>query len=123
MIFPKGCNAVSLKKKNLIVRRAVPENYELGQIQIESLSGNPIRVYDLERTTQKRGSGMILFQKSKPSDRMCLDSALRGCFQPCFQVALSIGRLIPDLQAGERHTGERIRCDARDTGSGYGQDR
>lgn len=50
MTFPKGYNAPSLKQENLIIKRVVPENYEFGQIQIKSPSGNPIRVYDLERT-------------------------------------------------------------------------
>ena len=50
MTFPKGYNAPSLKMENLIVKRVVPENYEFGRIEIESPSGNPIRVYDLERT-------------------------------------------------------------------------
>ena len=59
MTFPKGYNALSLKQENLIVKRVVPENYEFGQIQIESPSGNPIRIYDLERTLCDilRGSG------------------------------------------------------------------
>ena len=46
MTFPKGYNAPSLKQENLIIKRVVPENYEFGQIQIKSPSGNPIRVYD-----------------------------------------------------------------------------
>lgn len=50
MTFPKGYNAPSLRQENLIVRRVVPENYVFGQMQIASPSGNPIRVYDLERT-------------------------------------------------------------------------
>ncbi len=50
MTFPKGYNAPSLTRENLIVKRVIPENYELGGIEIESPSGNPIRVYDLERT-------------------------------------------------------------------------
>lgn len=59
MTFPKGYNAPSLKQENLIIKRVVPENYEFGQTQIESPSGNPIRVYDLERTLCDilRGSG------------------------------------------------------------------
>ena len=59
MTFPKGYNAPSLKLENLIVKRVVPENYEFGRIEIESPSGNPIRVYDLERTLCDilRGSG------------------------------------------------------------------
>ena len=59
MTFPKGYNAPSLKQENLIIKRVVPENYEFGRIEIESPSGNPIRVYDLERTLCDilRGSG------------------------------------------------------------------
>ena len=44
MTFPKGYNAPSLKQENLIIKRVVPENYEFGRIEIESPSGNPIRV-------------------------------------------------------------------------------
>ena len=50
MTFPKGYNALSLKQETLIVKRAIPENYDFGIIEIQSPSGNPIRVYDLERT-------------------------------------------------------------------------
>lgn len=59
MTFPKGYNAPSLKRENLIVKRVVPANYELGIIEIESPSGNPIRIYNLERTLCDilRGSG------------------------------------------------------------------
>ena len=59
MTFPKGYNAPSLKQENVIIKRVVPENYESGQIEIESPSGNPIRVYELERTLCDilRGSG------------------------------------------------------------------
>ena len=59
MTFPKGYNARSLNQENLIVKRVVPKNYELGRIEIKSPSGNPIRVYDLERTLCDvlRGSG------------------------------------------------------------------
>ena len=62
MTFPKGYNAPSLKQENFIIKRVVPENYEFGQTQIESPSGNPIRVYDLERMLCDvlRGSGIIL---------------------------------------------------------------
>ena len=37
----------------------MPENYEFGKIEIKSSSGNPIYVYDLERTLCDilRGSG------------------------------------------------------------------
>ena len=59
MTFPKGYNAPSLKTENLIIKRVVPENYEFGRIEIPSPSGNPIFVYDLERTLCDilRGSG------------------------------------------------------------------
>lgn len=59
MTFPKGYNTLSLKQESIIVKRVVPENYEFGTIEIKSLSGNPIRVYDLERTLCDilRGSG------------------------------------------------------------------
>ncbi len=59
MTFPKGYNAPSLKQENVIVKRVVPENYEFGITEIESPSGNPIRVYNLERTLCDilRGSG------------------------------------------------------------------
>lgn len=59
MTFPKGYNAPSLKQENVIIKRVVPENYEFGQIKMESPSGNLIRVYDLERTLCDilRGSG------------------------------------------------------------------
>lgn len=50
MTFLKGYNALSLKEENLIIKRAVPENCEFGQTQIEFPSGNLIRVYDLKRT-------------------------------------------------------------------------
>ena len=50
MTFPKGYNAQSLKQENLIIKRVVQKNYELGIIEIESPSGNPIHIYDLERT-------------------------------------------------------------------------
>ena len=59
MTFPKGYNAPSLKQENLNVKRAMPEIYSMGIIEINSPSGNPIRIYDLERTLCDivRGSG------------------------------------------------------------------
>ena len=50
MTFPKGYNAPSLKQENITVKRALPANYTLGKIEINSPCGNPIFVYDLERT-------------------------------------------------------------------------
>lgn len=59
MTFPKGYNSSSLKQENIDIRRVVPENYSFGVIEIQSPCGNPIRVYDLERTLCDilRGSG------------------------------------------------------------------
>ena len=59
MTFPKGYNAPSLKQENLSIKRVVPENYTLGVIEMKSPAGNPIRVYELERTLCDilRGSG------------------------------------------------------------------
>lgn len=59
MTFPKGYNASSLKKEDVVIKRVVPENYYFGQTEIKSPSGNPIRIYDLERTLCDilRGSG------------------------------------------------------------------
>lgn len=50
MTFPKGYNAPSLKKENLIIKRTIAENYNVGIIAINSPSGNPIKIYDIERT-------------------------------------------------------------------------
>lgn len=59
MTFPKGYNAPSLKQQSIIVKRVVPENYSFGLVELSSPCGNPIRVYDLERTLCDilRGSG------------------------------------------------------------------
>lgn len=59
MTFPKGYNSKSLKNENIIVKRVVPENYLIGVSEINSPSGNKIRIYDLERTLCDilRGSG------------------------------------------------------------------
>lgn len=59
MTFPKGYNAPSLKRENIIIKRVVPENYDFGIKELASPSGNPIRVYNLERTLCDilRGSG------------------------------------------------------------------
>ena len=59
MTFPKGYNSPSLKQENIIIRRVVQENYSFGVAEMQSPCGNPIRVYDLERTLCDilRGSG------------------------------------------------------------------
>lgn len=50
MTFPKGYNSSSLKHENIIVKRVVPANYSFGITEVRSPCGNPIRIYDLERT-------------------------------------------------------------------------
>lgn len=59
MTFPKGYNTPSLKQEGINIKRVVPENYSFGIIEMQSPCGNPIRVYDLERTLCdiQRGSG------------------------------------------------------------------
>lgn len=59
MTFPKGYNSQSLKKENINIKRAIPDNYSLGVVEIETPSGNLVRTYDLERTLCDilRGSG------------------------------------------------------------------
>jgi len=60
MTFPKGYNSPSLKREGITIKRVVPENYSFGIIERQSPCGNPIRVYDLERTLcdSLRGSGI-----------------------------------------------------------------
>lgn len=50
MTFLKGYNTPSIKKENVKIIRVIPDNYDLGIIEIESPSHNPIRIYNLERT-------------------------------------------------------------------------
>ena len=50
MTFPKGYNAPSLKQEHVNIVRVKTDYYSLGIIEKESLCGNPIRIYDLERT-------------------------------------------------------------------------
>ena len=70
MTFPKGYNSQSLKKENINIKRVVPENYSFGVVELQSPCGNPIRVYDLERTLCDilRGSG---------SDIQIVDAAMK----------------------------------------------
>ena len=63
MTFPKGYNAPSLKAENVIIKRILPESYDDGGVvEIPSNLGNPLRVYDIERTLCDivRGSGSNL---------------------------------------------------------------
>lgn len=59
MTFPKGYNSPSLKQESINIKRVVPENYSFGILELKSPCGNPIRVYELERTLCDilRGSG------------------------------------------------------------------
>ena len=50
MTFPTNYHSLALDQEPLIVHRTVLKNYELGVTEIQSPSGNPLRVYDLERT-------------------------------------------------------------------------
>ena len=59
MTFPHGYNTDSLKQENISVKYVVLEKYSMGIIEAKSPCGNPIRIYDLERTLCDilRGSG------------------------------------------------------------------
>lgn len=50
MTFPKGYNAPSLLRERINIKRVVPANYSLGITELPSPCGNPLHVYDLERT-------------------------------------------------------------------------
>lgn len=50
MTFPFGYNTGSVKKQGIIAKLSTQETYELGIITVSSLSDNPVKVYDIERT-------------------------------------------------------------------------
>ena len=50
MTFPRGYNAPSLKNENVQIIRVKKENYYLGIISGKSFYGNPVRLYNIERT-------------------------------------------------------------------------
>ena len=50
MTFPNNYNSPSLKDRNIIVTRVIPENYELGIIPVKTPYGNTVMAYDLERS-------------------------------------------------------------------------
>ena len=50
LTFPQGYNAAGLKKHNAKAKFTMPDIYELGVMELPSPCGNPIRVYDKERT-------------------------------------------------------------------------
>lgn len=50
MTFPFGYNNGSVKKQGIIAKLSTVETYGLGIITVSSPSGNPAKVYDIERT-------------------------------------------------------------------------
>jgi predicted transcriptional regulator of viral defense system len=50
MTFPSGYNTVGVRKQGIIAKLATTENYELGITEVVSPCGNPLKVYDIERT-------------------------------------------------------------------------
>lgn len=50
MTFPFGYNTSNVKKNNIIAKSSSKDTYELGIITMSSPAGNPINVYDIERT-------------------------------------------------------------------------
>lgn len=59
MTFPINYHSPSWEFEPLIIHRTIRKNYELGLTEIQSPSGNMLKVYDLERTLCDivRGSG------------------------------------------------------------------
>ncbi|MDR3304618.1 MAG: type IV toxin-antitoxin system AbiEi family antitoxin domain-containing protein [Clostridiales Family XIII bacterium] len=50
MTFPSGYNVRSIRKDAIIVRHTEKKYYEIGIAEILTMAGNPLRVYDIERT-------------------------------------------------------------------------
>jgi len=50
LTFPRGYNTPGLKKQNAKAKYATPNTYNIGIIEKPSPCGNPLRVYDVERT-------------------------------------------------------------------------
>jgi predicted transcriptional regulator of viral defense system len=50
LTFPRGYNSPGLRKHNAKIKFVTQEIYDLGIIEMPSPCGNPIRVYDKERT-------------------------------------------------------------------------
>ena len=50
LTFPHGYNAPGLKKRNVKAKYVMPDAYDMGITEVPSPSGNPLRVYDIERT-------------------------------------------------------------------------
>ena len=50
MTFPRGYNVSGVKSRNIIAPVVKSELYEMGVIEVTSNYGNPLRVYDVERS-------------------------------------------------------------------------
>lgn len=50
MTFPFGYNTGGVKKQGILAKLSTEETYNLGIITVSSPAGNPIKVYDIERT-------------------------------------------------------------------------
>jgi predicted transcriptional regulator of viral defense system len=50
LTFPYGYNAPSLRKQNVKIKHVTCETYGLGISEMPSPCGNPLKVYDVERT-------------------------------------------------------------------------
>ncbi len=50
MTFPFGYNTGSVKKQGIIAKLSTIETYGVGITTLSSANGNPIKVYDIERT-------------------------------------------------------------------------
>lgn len=50
MTFPFGYNTGGVKKQGIVAKLSTEETYDLGIITVSSPVGNPIKVYDIERT-------------------------------------------------------------------------
>jgi predicted transcriptional regulator of viral defense system len=50
MTFPFGYNTGNVKKRGVVAKLSTEETYTLGIMTLSSPSGNPIQVYDIERT-------------------------------------------------------------------------
>jgi predicted transcriptional regulator of viral defense system len=50
LTFPQGYNAAGLKKHNAKAKYVVPDIFDIGIIEKPSPNGNPLRIYNIERT-------------------------------------------------------------------------
>lgn len=71
MTFPFGYNTGNAKKQGIFSKLATEETYDLGIIVMSSPAGNPLKVYDIERTlcdivkTRHRADIQIINQAMK----------------------------------------------------------